>query len=188
MATKKNILDRIGAMVSRARDISGEISKDMETMRAELADKQAERNRMASLPVEDERIRARIDAALDAHAREARSVYAESAFAAPDRNEGDLRPLMRHDPIGGLVLLGFRNQMAEHLFSMATDGQPKGITDDDRQAALVRLDREIEVLARALERLRRQAAATAGIDVPISEGTRPEYYLVGDEDLNDDEK
>lgn len=180
MAKNPNIMDRVANLLGRARDLSTEIQTDMASLHAELRAKRAERDRIAALPVDDASIRERIAADLAWHAAQADQNFAPTAFAVPD-GQPRLAPLMS---VGGLVLLGFGDQMAERLFELAKDGAEPGITDAERAAKLARIDREIDTLGRTIEKLRRSASQTLGVDLPVSEGADPAIWLAPDSELN----
>lgn len=190
MAKRPNIMDRVSNLLGRSRDLAAEVQADMDSLQADLREKQAERARIADLPITDDAIKARIASALDLHAVEAASRFQPTLIAAPN-GRADLRPLMPAgggDHLGALVLLGFGDQIADRLFAMAKLRGGDGIGEDDRAAKLARIDAEINTLGRTIERLRRAASASLGIDVPVAEGADPAHWLAPDVALDAEDR
>lgn len=187
MAKISTISEKISALFSAQAKAAAELRRDVDAIDLEII---ALQNRLAeacAAPVPRDEIERRVDAFLLAEETEARLVFNPDLIATPDGSAGrcGIGAVLASPraAIGGLVLLGFRDQIRSRLVEEATSASPaKPLDEVTREREITRITSDLSKLERLRERIIREAEK-AGIAMPRSEFADPAALLAREEDL-----
>ncbi|MBX5202236.1 hypothetical protein [Rhizobium sp. NZLR1] len=192
------ILDKLRAASKKAVDARTDLQLAVEELRNELFKLNGERFHIEEAPISREETAAKIKLHLDHLEGEAMRRWVPSTFRssasgkmAPNADGvfhlsgiagsggggGFFATPNTFQGVGGLCVLGFRNQIEAALLAHAIAASPgDGLSESERAAKLRKIDADIDAAERAEEHLIREAES-AGIVVHRRRDARPEIYL-----------
>ncbi len=187
MAKISSISDKVAALFSAQAKAAAELRRDVDQLDLEIVILQNRLAEVHSAPVPRDEVERRIDAFLLSEETEARLAFVPEVIATPNGSAGrcGIGSVLAspRSAIGGLLLLGFRDQIRDCLIDEASTASPaKPLDEVTREREVTRITSELSKLERLRERIMREAEK-AGIAMPRSEFADPAALLAADDQL-----